>query len=89
MPDTNTIVCSRIDPMVKNEASKILRSMGLTLSDGIRLFLHQIIVQKELPFSVKTPNSVTIKAMESADRDEAEITTIKKIYRDWDAACRQ
>jgi DNA-damage-inducible protein J len=59
VPDTNTIVRSRIDPAVKNEASKILRSMGLTLSDGIRLFLHQIIVQKELPFSVKTPNSVT------------------------------
>ncbi len=89
MPDTNTIVRSRIDPVVKNEASKILRSMGLTLSDGIRLFLHQIIVQKELPFSVKTPNSVTIKAMESADRDETEPTTVEQISRDWDAACGQ
>ncbi len=89
MPDNNAIVCSRIDPMVKNEASKILRSMGLTLSDEIRLFLHEIIVQKELPFSAKTPNSVTIKAMESADRDEAETTTIEKISRDWDADCEQ
>ncbi len=89
MPDTNTIVRSRIDPAVKNEASKILRSMGLTLSDGIRLFLHQIIVQKELPFSVKTPNSVTIKAMESADRDETEPTTVEQISIDWDTACGQ
>ncbi len=89
MPDTNTIVRSRIDPVVKNEAAKVLRSMGLTLSDGIRLFLHQIIIQKQLPFAVKTPNSVTIKALESADRGETELTTIEKISKDWDTACGQ
>ena len=89
MSDTNTVVRSRIDPMVKNEASKILRSMGLTLSDGIRLFLHQIVAQKKLPFSVKTPNSVTIQAMESADREEGEQTTIEQISKDWDASCER
>lgn len=89
MSDTNTVVRSRIDPMVKNEASKILRSMGLTLSDGIRLFLHQTVAQKKLPFSVKTPNSVTIQAMESADREEGEQATIEQISKDWDAACER
>jgi len=89
MSDTSTVVRSRIDPMVKNEASKILRSMGLTLSDGIRLFLHQTVAQKKLPFSVKTPNSATIQAMESADREEGEQTTIEQISKDWDAACER
>ena len=86
MAETDTIVRSRIDPTIKSEASKILRSMGLTLSDGIRLFLHQIVAQKELPFSIKVPNFVTIKAMEDADRGEGEVTTIEQISEDWDAA---
>jgi len=89
MPETNTIVRSRIDPGVKNKASKILHSMGLTLSEGIRLFLHQIIVQKKLPFSVETPNTITVKAMKSADKEEGEPTTIEQISKDWDAACGQ
>lgn len=84
-----TIVRSRIDPMIKSEASKVLRSMGLTLSDGIRLFLHQIVAQKELPFSIKSPNTITIKAMELADKDEVEQTTIDQISKDWDIACEQ
>jgi len=82
MSETNTVIRSRIDPEVKNEASKILRSMGLTLSEGIRLFLYQIIAQKKLPFFVKTPNTVTIKAMESADNEEVEPTTIEQISND-------
>jgi DNA-damage-inducible protein J len=89
MSETNTVIRSRIDPEVKNEASKILRSMGLTLSEGIRLFLYQIIAQKKLPFSVKTPNTVTIKAMESADNEEVEPTTIEQISKDWDTVCEQ
>lgn len=89
MSETNTVIRSRIDPEVKNEASKILRSMGLTLSEGIRLFLHQIIAQKKLPFSVETPNAITVKAMKSADRGEGEPTTIEQISKDWDAACGQ
>jgi len=63
--------------------------MGLTLSEGIRLFLHQIIAQKKLPFFVETPNAITVKAMKSSDKGEGEPTTIEQISKDWDAACGQ
>ncbi len=87
MAETNTIVRSRIDSTVKNEASQILHSMGLTLSDGIRLFLYQIIAQKKLPFLVTAPNNITVKAMEAVDRGEGETTSIEQISDEWDAAC--
>ncbi|MBF0260153.1 MAG: type II toxin-antitoxin system RelB/DinJ family antitoxin [Desulfamplus sp.] len=41
---TESIVSSLIDVKIKNEAAQILESMGLTISDGIRLFLYQVIV---------------------------------------------
>ena len=85
----DTIVRSRIDPAIKSEASKILKSMGLTLSDGIRLFLHQVVSKKELPFAIRSPNPVTQKAIELAEKGEVEPTTIEQISRDWDMACEK
>ena len=44
------IVRARIDAQVKEEASRILEQMGLTPSDGIRMFLTSVAKKKELPF---------------------------------------
>ena len=61
-----SIVRSRIDPVIKDEANHILHSMGLTISEGIRLFLYQVIANKALPFVIKYPNKVTQEAMTEA-----------------------
>jgi DNA-damage-inducible protein J len=61
-----SIVRSRIDPVIKDEANHILNSMGLTISEGIRLFLYQVIANKALPFVIKYPNKVTQEAMTAA-----------------------
>ena len=52
----NNVVISRIDPIVKKEANRIFKNMGITLSDGIRLFLHQVIAEQAIPFKIKMPN---------------------------------
>ena len=86
----DSVIRSRIDPKIKDEANLVLRSMGLSMSDAIRLFLHQVIVEKALPFPLKMPNETTIAAMEAADRGEGEQTTIEQIAEDWDAtACER
>jgi DNA-damage-inducible protein J len=82
----DSVVRSRIDPVVKSEADRILREMGITLSDGIRLFLFQVIAENALPFKVKTPNKQTIAAMEAARRGEVEAITMKSLKRDWKKA---
>ena len=82
------IVRSRIDPKIKTEATKILDSMGLTMSDGIRLFLHQVIAKKALPFNVEAPNPETVAAMESARRGEGrETVSLGQLAADWNDAC--
>jgi DNA-damage-inducible protein J len=82
-----TVIRSRIDPAIKEEASRLLEKMGLTMSDAIRLFLHRVIVDKGLPFEVKAPNEATLAAVRAAKRDEFERTSLKGIARDWEAVC--
>jgi DNA-damage-inducible protein J len=83
----STVIRSRIDPASKKEADRLLRSMGLTMSDAIRLFLRQVIAGKGLPFAMKTPNATTMAAMEAADRGEAEETSLAELARLWEGAC--
>ena len=54
----------RIEPELKEGASRALAECGLNLSDAIRLFLLQVVVQNGLPFEVKVPNAVTRAAMD-------------------------
>jgi DNA-damage-inducible protein J len=82
-----TIIRSRIDSAIKEEASRLLGKMGLTMSDAIRLFLHRVIVDKGLPFEVKAPNEVTAAAVRAVERGELERTSLKGIAHDWEAAC--
>ncbi len=43
---------SRIDPDLKENATRILASCGLNISDAVRLFLHQVITHNGLPFNL-------------------------------------
>ena len=46
----NTTIQARIDIQSKKEAEAILGKMGMSLNEGIRIFLHQVIQQRALPF---------------------------------------
>jgi DNA-damage-inducible protein J len=63
-------VRARIDPMIKNEAAKVLSSMGLTVSDACRMTLTRIAHERRLPFDDPEPNELTRITMEKADRGE-------------------
>ena len=60
---TNALVQTRIDGAIKNEASAVLKEMGLTVSDAVRLLLVRVAREKTLPFDVRTPNIPTREAM--------------------------
>ena len=84
---TDSIIRSRIDPVIKDQASKLLSEMGLTMSDAIRLFLHQVIAEKRLPFEVKLPNEETVAALDAIDRGEVEPVTLDELRDEWARAC--
>ena len=60
---------SRIEPDLKENATRVLASCGLNISDAVRLFLRQVVAKNGLPFEDKAPNALTRAAMEEADSD--------------------
>ncbi len=64
----NAVVRARIDEHIKEEASVVLASMGLTVSDAFRLLLTRVAKEKALPFEPLVPNQKTIEAMKEARR---------------------
>ena len=78
-----TDVRTRIEPELKEAASKLLAECGLSMSDGIRLFLRQVVTQLGLPFEVKAPNATTIAAMEEARSiTQARFHTAQELFDD-------
>ncbi len=66
----NTVVRARIDEQIKDDATAVLSSIGLTVSDAFRLMMVRIATEKRLPFEPMVPNAETIAAMEAARRGE-------------------
>lgn len=63
---TTEMVHVRVDKRVKARAAKALATMGLSVSDAVRVLLTRVAVEKALPFEVKAPNAVTAAAMQEA-----------------------
>ena len=81
-----TDVRSRVEPEIKESATEVLAQCGLTLSDGIRLFLRQVIAEKGLPFDVKVPNAATQAAMAEARAiGKARFSNADELMRDLEA----
>ncbi len=45
----------RIDPDLKSQVDYVLKSLGLTQSEAIKIFYKQILLNNGLPFPVKLP----------------------------------
>jgi DNA-damage-inducible protein J len=65
MPATE-MVHVRINKRIKTKAAKTLASMGLSVSDAVRVLLTRVAAEKALPFDVKVPNATTVAAMGEA-----------------------
>lgn len=63
---TASLVHIRVDEKVKAKAAKALASMGLTVSDAVRILLTRVATEKALPFEVRIPNRETAAAMREA-----------------------
>jgi DNA-damage-inducible protein J len=58
----NAVVRSRVSAEVKNKATAVLKDMGLTVSDVMRIVLTRVAKENALPFDLK-PNKLTRETM--------------------------
>ena len=93
------VIQTRIDDKTRTAAEKIFNSMGLTLSDGVRMFIKQTMLRKKIPFEVLAegsawlahdnsshiPNEETIKAIKDAHAGKGVKTykSVKDFMADW------
>ncbi len=68
----DTVVRARIASKTKIRATKVLQSMGLSVSDAIRLLLVRVADEKRLPFAVQVPNVTTLKAMKELNEGKGK-----------------
>jgi len=66
----NAFVRARIDGALKEEATAVLASMGLTVSDVVRIVLTRVAKEKALPFDLRIPNKLTVKTLAKSERGE-------------------
>ena len=61
-------ISMRVNPQIKAQAESIYRSLGITLTEAINIFLHKSILEGGLPFDVRQPrcNSETEAAIHEA-----------------------
>ena len=80
------VVHSRIQPEIKAQAEEILRKLGLSPTEAIRMFYTQITLRNGLPFDVAIPNEETVKALEDsrAGRNLERFDSIEELFESWD-----
>ena len=61
------VVKARIEPSLKNETESILKELGLSTTEAIRMFFNQVRLQKGLPFPVRIPSEDTQMAIEELE----------------------
>lgn len=66
----NYYVRARIDEHLKNEAAEILATMGLTVSDFVRIGLTRVVSEQGLPFDMHVPNQRTADTLARSERGE-------------------
>jgi DNA-damage-inducible protein J len=69
---TSTMIHIRIDEDLKQDASKALSAMGLTLSDAVRILLTKVAIEQRLPFELKVPTAPTVPTITSQQVDSMD-----------------
>lgn len=92
MAATTTMVHVRVDENIKAQAAKTLASMGLTVSDAVRVFLTRVVADQELPFALKAPNAASRVAIAEANQivqsRQARFATADVLLNDLEEASR-
>jgi DNA-damage-inducible protein J len=83
MPKT-AVISARIDPALKRGAEQVFDELGLNATQAITLFYRQVELERGLPFAVRVPNGVTVKALEQARKRQELVScnTLDDLFKD-------
>ncbi len=84
MSQTNTTLSVRTEKELKDEVGKILDKLGLNHSTAINMYYHQIVANQGIPFSVKLPNQITLRAIDDSrkKRNSNKFEKVEDLFDD-------
>jgi DNA-damage-inducible protein J len=62
-------VRARIEPGLKSKAERVFKKLGLSTTQAITLFYHQVGLRQGLPFDVVIPNETTRRTFAGTDAE--------------------
>jgi DNA-damage-inducible protein J len=80
------LIHARIEPQIKQEAEGVLKKLGLTPTEAIRIFYRQISLRGGLPFPVEIPNELTSSTLEKSrsGQDLQEFKSLEALFKSWE-----
>lgn len=80
------IVHARVEPQTKKKAEEVLRELGMTPTEAIRLFYRQICLRGGLPFRVLIPTDLTKETLDKSSRDQdvESFDSLDEMFESWE-----
>ena len=79
------IVHARVEPRTKEKAEGVLRKLGMSPTEAIRLFYSQICLRGGIPFRVLIPNNLTKETIEKSAKgqDVEPFDSLDEMFESW------
>ena len=80
------IIHARVEPRTKEKAEGVLKKLGMSPTEAIRLFYTQICLRKGLPFPVLVPNELTEHTLDKSSKNKDVITfdSTEDMFKTWE-----
>ena len=80
------VIHARIEPQTKREAEGVLRDLGISPTEAIRIFYRQITLRGGLPFAVAVPNARTAATIQKSRRGEDVLAfgSLDAMFESWE-----
>lgn len=77
----------RIDEETKAQAQRVLGALHISMSEAVKLFLRQVVLNQGIPFDVKIPNALTAKTLEESEEgiDLHRVSSVDELFEELEA----
>nr|VFK00680.1 MAG: DNA-damage-inducible protein J [Candidatus Kentron sp. LFY]VFK21250.1 MAG: DNA-damage-inducible protein J [Candidatus Kentron sp. LFY] len=76
----------RIESRIKQKAEDVLRSLGITPTEAVRVLYRQICLRGNLPFPVEVPDERTLETLAKSRRGEdiEDFDSLDEMFESWE-----
>ncbi len=84
--EKSATVHARIEPGTKKKAEGVLKKLGISPTEAIRLFYNQICLRGGIPFPILIPNEATKKTLKKSGRGEdiQSFNSLEEMIDSWE-----